>query len=203
LDRNLQVKKEDGLGIRNLEAVNKALLLSAAWKIVTLPDSNTTKILKAKYFHNTSFWKANPNIPKSAFWTSILKVRDNLIDATTYQFSKGNTCIWTTSWCPFWRDIHNHLNIQDSNFIYPSVVADLWIPNTKTWNTILLSTLFGPQKAHVVANIPICKGNTDDMLVWKYTSNGICSSKSAYQIFSPSMVLMQDPVMFFLCKKEV
>jgi hypothetical protein len=49
------------------------------------------------------------------------------------------------------------------------VVADLWIPNTKTWNMNFLTTLFGPQKAYVAANIPICKGNIDDMLVWKHT----------------------------------
>ena len=91
--RNLQIKKEGGSGIRNIEAINKALILNAVWKIVTLPDSSTTKILKAKYFHNTSFWKANPRLPKSAFWASILKVKDQLEDATTYQFSKGKTCI--------------------------------------------------------------------------------------------------------------
>ena len=60
-------KKEAGLGVRNLEAINKALILNAASKIATIPDNNTTKILKAKYFNNTSFWRANPNVPKSAF----------------------------------------------------------------------------------------------------------------------------------------
>jgi hypothetical protein len=179
-------KKEGGLGVRNLEAINKALILNAAWKIATLPDSNTSKILKAKYFHNTSFWRANPKIPKSAFWTSILKVKDQLTESITYQFSRGNTNIWSDPWCPFWKDIHNHLNIQDTNFVYPSMVSDLWTPNTKEWNIPLLTTLFGAQNANLVTNIPISKGNENDMLVWKHTPSGICTSKSAYQVFSPS-----------------
>jgi hypothetical protein len=145
-------KKEGGLGVRNLEAINKALILTAAWNIATLPDSNTTKILKAKYFHNTSFWKANPKLPKSAFWTSILKVKDQLTDAITYQFFKGNTNILSEPWCPFWRDIHRHLIIQDDNFVYPATVSDLWMPKKK-WNVPLITKLFGIQNANMVAGI--------------------------------------------------
>jgi hypothetical protein len=94
--------------------------------------------------------------------------------------------IWSEPWCPFWKDIHNHLNIQDSNFTYPDSVSDLWVPNTKTWNLSLLTTLFGSHIANEVANIPICNDGGEDVLIWKYTPSGICSSKSAYQIFDPS-----------------
>jgi hypothetical protein len=66
------------------------------------------------------------------------------------------------------------------------MVSDLWMPNTKTWNIPLLTTLFGSQNANLVANIPISKDNGDDLLIWKYTSSGKSTSKSAYQIFSPS-----------------
>jgi hypothetical protein len=180
-------KKEGGLGIRNLETINKALILTAAWKIVTLPDSNTAKILKAKYFHNTSFWRANPKLPKSAFWTSILKVKNQLEDATTIQFYRGNTSIWSEPWCPFWKDIYNQLKIQDINFKYPTMVSDLWIPNAKQWNIPLLTALFGVQNANIVANIPINKDNGDDMLIWKHTPSGVCTSNSAYQLFNPSL----------------
>jgi hypothetical protein len=179
-------KKEGGLGVRNLEAINKALILNTAWKIVTLPDSYTSKILMAKYFHNTSFWKANPKVPKSAFWTSILKVKNQLADSVNCQFFRGNTSIWSAPWCPFWKEIHNQLNIQDKNFVYPATVSDLCIPNTKVWNISLLTTLFGAHNASLVANIPINKDNGDDMLIWKHTPSGICTSKSAYQVFCPS-----------------
>jgi hypothetical protein len=66
------------------------------------------------------------------------------------------------------------------------MVSDLWTPNTKEWNIPLLTTLFGAQNANLVTNIPISKGNENDMLVWKHTPSGICTSKSAYQVFSPS-----------------
>lgn len=148
-------KKEGGLGIRNLEAINKAILVNYAWKIVTTNHSITARILKYKYFSYTSFWKVPTNILKSAFWSSILKVREPLINAVTLQISKGNTCIWSSPWCPFWNNIHDSLFIQNSGFHYPATIKDLWIPNTKVWNMQLLVTLFGQQKANIVSQIPI------------------------------------------------
>lgn len=179
-------KKEGGLGIRNLEAMNKAILLNVAWRIVTSQDSITSRILKSKYSPFTSFWKAPTNTPKSAFWTSILKVREPLTNAVTIQISKGNSSIWSSPWCPFWSNIHDHLNIQQPGFNYPATIKDLWIPNTKSWNIQLLSNLFGADNANIIGKIPIAADNNDDTIIWKFTSSGICTSKSAYQIFCPS-----------------
>jgi hypothetical protein len=38
------------------------------------PQSQIAWILKAKYHHDISIWRAKSNKPKSAFWTAILKV---------------------------------------------------------------------------------------------------------------------------------
>jgi hypothetical protein len=59
--------REGGLGIRDLEAVNKALLVNAAWRIVVNTEETTSKVLKSKYFPNTSFWRSSVSVPKSAF----------------------------------------------------------------------------------------------------------------------------------------
>jgi hypothetical protein len=70
------IGKEIGdLGIRNLQAINQGLVLSATWRLAKEPQSNLALILKAKYHHDTSIWRANPNKVKSAFWSAILKVR--------------------------------------------------------------------------------------------------------------------------------
>jgi ribonuclease HI len=78
------------------------------------------------------------------------------------------------------------LIIQEDNFVYPATVSDLWMPNKKEWNIPLITKLFGIQNANMVAGIPINNDNGDDILIWKYTSSGICTSKSAYQLFSPT-----------------
>ncbi|XP_047079572.1 uncharacterized protein LOC124690199 [Lolium rigidum] len=69
IDKNI-----GGLGIRNLQAINQGLILSAAWRLANEPHSQLAQILKAKYHPDTSIWRAKPNKPKSAFWYAILKV---------------------------------------------------------------------------------------------------------------------------------
>ena len=62
-----QPKSMGGLGIRHLHKVNQSLVLHSAWMIATSEDPMLTAILKAKYFHNNSFWKTKPSGSKSIF----------------------------------------------------------------------------------------------------------------------------------------
>jgi hypothetical protein len=177
--------REGGLGIRDLEAVNKALLVNAAWRIVVNTEETTSKVLKSKYFPNTSFWRSPVSVPKSAFSSSILKVKDCLINSCILQISKGNSNIRNSPWCPFWKNIHDHLIIQDQGFVYPSTISDLWLPNTHTWTISLIAQLFGRNNAQIIAEIPIDPTGDGDTLIWKHTPSGICSTKSAFQKFKP------------------
>jgi hypothetical protein len=60
-------KNEGGLGIRNLQAMNQALILMAAWRIANQPNDFLHSVLKSKYFPDSSIWRPNTNVPKSAF----------------------------------------------------------------------------------------------------------------------------------------
>jgi hypothetical protein len=50
-------------------------------------------VLKAKYFHNASFWTARDSQVKSAFWSSVLQVKSILIDNCIVQIHKGDSSI--------------------------------------------------------------------------------------------------------------
>jgi hypothetical protein len=174
-------KKIGGLGVRNLQALNKGLLLSAAWRLAKEPQSQLALILRAKYHHDTSIWRAKPNKPKSAFWAAILKVQPLLISAAFYQIFDGNISIWSSPWFSDWERIYDNLNIQPPPFVYPAVVKDLWIPNQKAWNADLIRSLFTPHTANAILQTPIINSNGKDTLVWKLTPAGDCTSKSAYK----------------------
>jgi hypothetical protein len=47
-------KKDGGLGIKKFQAVNQGLLLMSAWRIAQNADDFLQKILKAKYFLDSS-----------------------------------------------------------------------------------------------------------------------------------------------------
>jgi hypothetical protein len=50
-------KSEGGLGFRDLDMFNKALLAKQGWRLLQNPDSLTAKIFQAKYYSNSSFWR--------------------------------------------------------------------------------------------------------------------------------------------------
>ena len=173
-------KKEGGLGIRNLQAVNQSLILMSAWRIAQNPSDHLHLILQAKYFPSSSIWRPNSSAPKSAFWASILKVLPILKAHVSYQITKGDISIWSTSWYASWNSIYEDLIIQPTGFNYPTLVKDLWLPNQKNWNDELITKLFIPSAANTIKQTPIINADVQDILCWKLTQDGKCNAKFAY-----------------------
>lgn len=101
-------KEDGGLGIRNIQAINQGLILSAAWRLAKDPTNHLALILRSKYHPDTSIWKAKANKLKSAFWAAILKVQPLLKSAAFYQIIDGNSSIWSSPWFPGWENIHEN-----------------------------------------------------------------------------------------------
>ncbi|KAL5574974.1 hypothetical protein UlMin_016673 [Ulmus minor] len=70
-----QTKEDGGLGFRNLECFNKALLAKQGWRLLRNLDSLVGKVFKACYFPNSSFLNAKVGSRPSYTWKSILRGR--------------------------------------------------------------------------------------------------------------------------------
>ena len=106
--KDICTPKKGGLGIKNMLAMNQGLL-AAAWRLAENPESQVYQVLHAKYFPDSSIWRATPNTPKSALWTSILKVLPMLKEHSFYQITQGNISIWSSPCCTTWENIYDHL----------------------------------------------------------------------------------------------
>ncbi|CAN6173732.1 unnamed protein product [Urochloa humidicola] len=173
-------KQEGGLGIKRIDLVNKSLLIKMAWHIVSQKVPHLTAILKAKYYPNHSFWTAPLHTPRSLFWASILKIKTELHKQAFFQIANGNTNIWTHPWAPCWTEMHDKLQDTAPRTGIPNTVSDLWLPNSKTWDTHKIELFFGSHSVQQITEIPIINHNSDDFLCWRDSASGSCSSKQAY-----------------------
>lgn len=130
-------KRHRGLGLRHLDAFNQALLAKHGWRFLTNPDSLCVKIMKAKYFPNTGFLKANNGKNSSYSWSSILWGRELLKKGVGW---KLGTClsinVWEDNWIP--SDTMFKPFVSNKHIYQGLTVADLIDQRTHTWNMLLI-----------------------------------------------------------------
>jgi hypothetical protein len=149
--------------------MNQGLILMEAWRLADHPVNFLHLVLKSKYFPDSSIWRLNSNVPKSAFWASILKVLPILKAHSFHQITMGQISVWSTLWCASWAQIYESLIIQPGNYTYPSQVKDLWLPGQKIgmsifWNVQLIDSLFQEHMAEAIKNTPIIRSQDKDCL---------------------------------------
>lgn len=71
-DRLSKPKSVGGLGFRDIQLFNQALLAKQAWKILTKPESLLARILLGKYCHKQHFLEIQTPTVCSHGWRSIL-----------------------------------------------------------------------------------------------------------------------------------
>lgn len=182
-----RAKKEGGLGVRDLVTVNRSLILHTAWNVATDKNAFLTTILKAKYFPNTSFWSACNNSTKSTFWSSIMQVKDILVNSCIIQIQKENSSIWSTPWCTIWKEIHNHLNLPVTVQNLPQKISDLWIPGSVNWNADFINQVFDSDAAASIQNTLAVPSDCNDAVKWWPSSKGSCSTKEAFRFLNKDL----------------
>ena len=94
-----RAKDRGGMGFRDLNLFNKALLARQGWRLVQYPNSLVSRVLKAKYYPNQSFLEASVQGNPSFVWRSICDSKQVLIDGLIWRVGNGeNIKIWADPW---------------------------------------------------------------------------------------------------------
>ena len=135
-------KAMGGLGFRDLQSFNLAMLVKRVWRLLSDLDSLCARVLRARYYPDGKLLNAKVKSGSSYTWQSILARRDCFKQGYIWRVGDGTQIkIWEDHWI---RTSHN-LKIQTTrgnNIV--STVDELINSVTLTWDVDLLKAIFWP-----------------------------------------------------------
>lgn len=137
--------------------------------------------MKAKYYSNCLVINAQLGNKPSFAWRSIHSSKDILNEGLVWRIGNGEKArIWGDKWVP----------IPSSYKIYS--IHELTSPKAKVsilidkelirWDRNKIESLFTTEKVEAIASIPLSCTNQEDRMIWRGTTNGVFSVKSAYHL---------------------
>lgn len=94
-------KKWGGLGFRKMREFNISLLCRQAWNIISNPSLLATRVLKARYYPNSSFLEAGRASNPSYIWSSMQETKEIIRRGSRWRVGNGRSIsIWKDKWLP-------------------------------------------------------------------------------------------------------
>ncbi|KAL0291001.1 UNVERIFIED_CONTAM: hypothetical protein Sradi_7037300 [Sesamum radiatum] len=174
-----------GLGIRNIQMMNNALMGKHLWQLLTKKQDSiwVSWIMKYKLKQGT-LWAANDK-EGSWTWKKLMKLRTHLIKGIQYRIRDGTEFkLWLDPWHPDGALLHK----------YPHGPLITGLPMDSPLSTVIVGDNWQwPSEHHIDINdiihkLPAIHSGGNDAIIWK-SSSGTYSTETAYAIFSsPSSV---------------
>lgn len=174
-------KSKSGLGFRDLETFNKAILAKKIWRLFESPHSLAAHILKSKYFPTFGVLDVKLGSNPSLIWHSFQYSIDLVKDDFFLRIGDGQLVhIWGDNWVPNSLTLH----FQPSNILLDSKVlmSNLIDLDTQNWNYHLITQMFNSDLASFGYKIPLSLLGTTDKPTWIPVKNEVFSVKSAYAL---------------------
>ena len=172
-----QPKFMGGMGFRDIERFNLALLARQAWRLLQEPDSLSARILKAVYYPNCTVLEAGLGSNPSQVWRSIHEGCDTLKLGIIKRIGTGSeTSIWQDNWIP--RD-HKLRPVCPKTPNPPQLVSELLDHTTADWNIEVLDEHFYAMDKEAILNIHLSTRVQSDFWAWHYDRRGTFSVRSA------------------------
>lgn len=187
-DHLTKSKDLGGLGFKDKEAFNLALLGKQLWRLITNKSSLLARIYKSRYYSKTDPLNAELGSRPSYAWRSIHSAQKLIKQGARSIIGNGrNTGIWTEQWlgakpARAVRAINVLTEQQQQTLPVISKVSELLQNQGKEWNLQLLDSLFPEEEQQWIRRIRPCGEKSDDKYRWEYTKTGHYTVKSGYWV---------------------
>ena len=176
-------KSKGGLGFRDIENFNLALLGKQVWWLLHNTNSLLYKVFKAKYFPQCTIMDEAVNTKGSFAWQSILKARQVIELGVVWRVGNGEKVrIRGDSWLP---DPHSSKVISpQKNFPRNTQVYALLNEDGTSWIHDRIEEEFLPHEARAINSIPLSVSRANDCLIWSGSKDDNYMTKSAYRMLT-------------------
>ena len=136
-ERLCEAKEDGGMGFKEIDKFNEALLAKQVWCMMNNSDSLCYKFLKDRFFPNCSILEANDLKVGSYAWKSILSAREPVKKGVVWHIGNGDTVSiredkWLLDLC--YRSIISPLPFTPPN----SKVSCLINSNSSKWKSNMI-----------------------------------------------------------------
>lgn len=173
-----------GLGFKDIESTNIALLGKLSWRIYDNPDSLLAQVLKGKYFPDCSFLESTSKQGSSHGWASIMAGKNLMREGMGFIIGNGESVnVWSEPWLSSTEALRPLGPVPES--LTSHKVCHLLIPDTNEWNIPKTRETL-PLYEEVIRSIIPSASKPLDKQVWLGEKTGIYSTKSGYKLASLS-----------------
>ncbi|KAL9302058.1 putative ribonuclease H domain, reverse transcriptase zinc-binding domain-containing protein [Arabidopsis thaliana] len=192
-------KAVGGIGFKEIEAFNIALLGKQLWRMITVKDSLMAKIFKSRYFSKSDPLNAPLGSRPSFAWKSIYEAQVLIKQGIRAVIGNGETInVWTDPWigakpAKAAQAVKRSqlLSQYAANSIH--LVKDLLLPDGRDWNWNLVSLLFPDNTQENILALRPGGKETRDRFTWEYSRTGHYSVKSGYWVMTEIINQRNNP----------
>lgn len=173
-------KFEGGLGFKDIEAFNDALLAKIGWRLLSNPDSLLGKTLLGKYCHSSSFLDCTSPSSASHGWRGILIGRGLLKKGLGWSIGDGsNVSVWQDPWISLHQPMVPFGPPPETK--EDMLVKELICPSSNDWSPSAIRSIL-PQYEDSIRAIILSKRCLKDALIWLPENSGVYSTKTGYHL---------------------
>lgn len=173
-------KTVGGLGFRDIEHFNDALLAKLTWRLLKHPGSLLGQTLLGKYCKSTSLFDCPTTGAMSHGWRGILAGREVLKLGVGWAIGDGKDVnIWNENWLST-SELQRPVG-PPSLEAQELTVKDLLSPGSANWNLGAIRAHL-PQYEEAIRLIHPSAYNMEDALVWVPGKTGCYTTKSGYAL---------------------
>ncbi|KAM2783884.1 hypothetical protein COP1_013323 [Malus domestica] len=172
-------KRNGGLGFKDIQCFNLALLAKIGWRITLQPDSFIANVLREKYFPGKTFREASGGRGTSWGWKGIFEARKVLDKGIRWRVGDGNCInIREDPWFPK----PSTFKARVSEGLQAIMVRDLIDPGSREWKTDMVKGGFLEEDVTSILSIPLSRYGMSDRLIWHHSRNGEYTVRTGYGV---------------------